>query len=465
MIWRIALRNLWKNRRRSLTTVIALGIGGLAMLLFGGFVAAVYYGVQTTMIQEQGHIHVYAKGYVAFGAVEPENYTINQYPAVIDALLQDRDLRERIAVITPQIQLSGIAGVVATDNSKIFIGRGVVGADADHMRRWDGWNLGQFSPPTGLDGQPEDAIIVGIGMARMLGLCAALSLPDCTDPPRKISSPRLIASPDAPPLPDALAFTAEKQQNTKTEINLLAATSTGLPNIETAFVHEARGQSLRTLDDAFVMMSFPLARRLLHGDAPKATQVLIQLKNPDDVTLAKERIRHSLEHLSSRDKGQEFEVFTLTEVDPTFSKILRMFSFIFGFVAFFLGIVIAVTIANTINLTVMERINEIGTIRALGFRQSFITRLFLAESTLLGIFGILLAVILTFATMLIINATGIQWTPPSSATPLTIRLLVFENPLLLGAVSGFIVLLAVLAAVLPTRRASRMNIVTALHHA
>ena len=47
MIWLIALRNLLKNGHRSFITIISIGIGGLAMMLFGGFVTSVFFGVQT----------------------------------------------------------------------------------------------------------------------------------------------------------------------------------------------------------------------------------------------------------------------------------------------------------------------------------------------------------------------------------------------------------------------------------
>ena len=62
MIWLIALRNLLKNGHRSFITIISIGIGGLAMMLFGGFVTSVFFGVQTGLIQDQGQLQIYQKG-------------------------------------------------------------------------------------------------------------------------------------------------------------------------------------------------------------------------------------------------------------------------------------------------------------------------------------------------------------------------------------------------------------------
>ena len=64
MIWKIALRNVIKNARRSLTTALAIGVGGMAALLFGGFVTSIWYGVQTSMIQEQGNLQIYRSGFL-----------------------------------------------------------------------------------------------------------------------------------------------------------------------------------------------------------------------------------------------------------------------------------------------------------------------------------------------------------------------------------------------------------------
>ena len=126
------------------------------------------------------------------------------------------------------------------------------------------------------------------------------------------------------------------------------------------------------------------------------------------------------------------------------------------------GVVIVFTIFNTVSMTVVERVKEIGTIRAMGFRRGFVGRLFLAESALTGLFGAGLALALGVGLSRLVNSAGVQWTPPSNATPLTVRLMVLENPTFAISVLLFLVVIAVLAAVLPTFRAARLNIVQSL---
>lgn len=459
MIWRIALKNLLRNRRRSLITIFSIGVGGLAILLFGGFVSSVFYGVQTTMIQDQGHIQIFKQDYQRFGAADPDRYVIDDYHAVIDAIRSDEKLNQAIAVITPQIRFFGIAGVEATDFSKTFIGRAVIPEQADLMRHWDGWKIGAYMPATNLAGQENDKAIIGVGMAGLLGLCKPLSISDCEDPPlpEKLLMNETQDFSSLIDHPETLSVNAVEAS--LLQLNLLAATSLGTPNIMSVWVKGVQIQPHRSVDDSFIMVHFDLARQLLYGNDPKATMVLVQLKDSSQVGRIKELIQQRLD-----DSGLKMEVFRFNEIDPSFDRIIAMFSFIFGVVSLFLGVIIAFTIANTVNLTIMERVREIGTIRAIGFRRSFIIRMFVAESTLLGLFGVVLTMILTLCLTVLINAAHIQWTPPSNASPITLKIMVFENPVLLVGVSVFLLFITVLATLWPTYKASRMQIVSALHH-
>ena len=59
----IALRNVLRNRRRTLVTLITLAIGEIALLIFGGYSNAVVHGVETGVIRQAGHLQVQRKNY------------------------------------------------------------------------------------------------------------------------------------------------------------------------------------------------------------------------------------------------------------------------------------------------------------------------------------------------------------------------------------------------------------------
>jgi putative ABC transport system permease protein len=379
------------------------------------------------------------------------------------AITADPALDRQIAVITPQVSFAGIAGNHEEDNSKTFLGKGLVPSDYNRMRTWDAWSLGVGQAAVPLEDADREGAIVGVGMARMIGLCDELRMaPACQDPPK-------AAPTDAPEadfsglIPDvtlvAAGDGAEVAVDARPQLDLLAAATGGAPNIVSVGVSAAMAQPTRAVDNAMVMLHFAQAQRLVYGDADRASAVLVQLKDPAAMDPMKAQIADRL-----KAAGLDMEVLAFNEVDPTFNRVLGMFSVIFGAIAIVLGIVVVFTITNTVTMNVMERIREVGTVRAMGFRRLTVFRQFLAEGLLLGVAGALLAAGLAIGLAAALNDAGITWTPPSNATPLTIELMVTENPLLLAAIVGFLSLLTVLASVPPALRAVRIPIVRALHH-
>jgi putative ABC transport system permease protein len=115
-------------------------------------------------------------------------------------------------------------------------------------------------------------------------------------------------------------------------------------------------------------------------------------------------------------------------------------------------------------MAVFERTVEIGTLRAMGLRREGVRRLFMCEGLLLGVLGASLGVLSAAALAAVINHSGLTWTPPGrSPVPLIIRVW-GENDLIAGTALGLL-LVSMLSALFPARRASRMNIVDALRYA
>ncbi|MBM4058992.1 MAG: ABC transporter permease, partial [Planctomycetes bacterium] len=54
----IALRSVWKNRRRSLATLLSIAVGFTAINLFSGYIQDTYTGLRRTAIHYEGLGHV-----------------------------------------------------------------------------------------------------------------------------------------------------------------------------------------------------------------------------------------------------------------------------------------------------------------------------------------------------------------------------------------------------------------------
>lgn len=453
----IATRNLWRNRRRSLTTGLAVAVGAVAVLTFGGFTAAMQQGMETIIAQSEGHIHIYPQDYLDFGASRPADYYIEGPDAIITTLAADPALAEMVRVATPILRLAGLAGNFAADTSKTFIGLGLHPETYNRLGTFDPRRLGGVQPPWPLSSaRPEEAVL-GVGMARMLDLCAAVNITGCR-PPRPTAEAVLgEVSAEIAGLGDLVAPDLVAQAVPEgARIDLLAASTSGAPNIVSLRPVEARPQVLAVLDDALVAMPLVTAQRLVHGGADRATGIIVQVH---DITLLPE----ATARLKALLADQPLEVRTLQEFNPLFVRVLAMFGAIFGFVAVIVGVVVLFTVANTMTMSVLERVGEVGTLRAMGLRRAGVMRQFLAEGMVLGALGGLAGVVAAVLLAELINGAGLSWTPPSANHPSPIRVLL-TDPALLGGIWLGMTGVATLSSLLPARRAAQMPIVDALRH-
>ena len=59
MLFRLAIRNISRNRRRSVMTAALVAMGAMALLLFGAFTTYIFLGLETGLVQRGGHLAVY----------------------------------------------------------------------------------------------------------------------------------------------------------------------------------------------------------------------------------------------------------------------------------------------------------------------------------------------------------------------------------------------------------------------
>lgn len=430
---KIAFRNVLRNGRRSLMTAMAIVVGATALVLLGEYNAMVKVGIETGIVRGAGHLQVFKTGYFAFGSGKPAAYSIADYGAVIDVIRKDPEMASLITVVTPEVALGGIAGNAAVDKSKTFFGEGFVPSDKDAMNTWDGYGIaGGDRPKSGLTDSEIDHAVVGVGLARILGLCTPLKLEKC-------------------PAGEAA------QKSAKLE---LLSGSGGAPNIVAVTVNEASGQGAKEMDDSYVALHFTLAQQLLYGGGEhKATAIVVQLRQSADIPRAKARLGQLF---ASRHLDLELRDFD--QLHPSFKQILGYFMAMFTFIGVVMAIIVGFTIANTMSMSVLERTNEIGTARAMGVRRGGIHRQFLLEGAILGALGATAGIVIALGVTYLINHAHITYTPPGNASPVDLYLLTKGTEPLLVIVWLVLTVIATLASIVPANRAARMKVVDALRH-
>ena len=209
-------------------------------------------------------------------------------------------------------------------------------------------------------------------------------------------------------------------------------------------------------DDSQIYISENFFDELYPEDSETSGWVVarVEVKDLDKIV---ERIEKNLRKNRNLEEGKEdFFVQSFDEMIEAYSSALNI---IIGFViliAFISVIVSAINTANTMVTSVLERIKEIGVMKAIGARNSEVFKIFLFESSFLGfiagILGVLLGWIITYSGGVILNALGWGFLSPSSPISLFIGCILFAT--VTGAISG----------ALPAYQASKTNVVDALRY-
>jgi len=131
-----------------------------------------------------------------------------------------------------------------------------------------------------------------------------------------------------------------------------------------------------------------------------------------------------------------------------------------------LMVIIAVGIMNSMWISVRERTQEVGTVRAIGMTRFQVLKLFLSEALILGLFGTAIGSLCGAGLASVLNAA--QVTIDSDA----LRAIMMSDTLQLSVSSWHVVhiiwiftLVTGLSALWPAYKASRLQPVTAIHHA
>ncbi|BDI06913.1 ABC transporter permease [Sphaerotilus microaerophilus] len=461
----LALRNLLRNRRRSLATLLAMVIGLCATLLFGGYAGNTMYAMETGYVQLHGHLQLQRRDYFLYGSGNPAAYGIADYPRLIEQIRRDPVLAPLLTMVTPKLQLGGIAGHFSAALSTNVASVGVIAPEQAVLRQWDDYGAASYTPPMSLLGTPADSVVIGTGVARKLQLCQALGVQPCPAPAR------VAPAASGPALPEDLAALSAQEArpaaasdvNHATRIEMLAATVQGAPNVVDLNVVKAENFGLKEFDDSFTILHLAQAQRLVYGAAEaQVTAIQLQLHHTAQMPAARARLQQLLD---GEWQGRDLAVVDFQTLAPVYGQTIEFFDSVFGFMATLIGVIVLFTVGNTMSMAVLERTTEIGTLRAIGQRQSGIRRLFVAEGLLLGLAGTVLGTLAALGWGWLINRSGLTWTPPGYvyAYPLQVRVWGAWS-MLAGSAAG-LVAVAGLSAWWPARRAARLQIVDALRHA
>ena len=411
---KLAIRNLFRNRRRSLFTILAIGLGFAAVNTLGGFTEYIFINLRDSYIyvQGNGHLTFFKKGFLQDGKLNPTQYLLDETEARI--IKETLHRHPEVLVVTSQLHISGLLsnGKVST----IFLAAGRVPSDVRTINRHARGMVASIQPFTG---KPlEDDVIYGVGLSR--GLAEQFKF-------------GLGSNPVA-----------------------LASTVSGQVNALDAQVFQLFEAPAEALEDKLMLVPLKFAQSLY--DTTGVDRITVLLNRTEQTEPMRARLAQEF-----ADLGLQLEIKSWNELSTFYTKVKRMFDVIFLFTFLIVFTIVVMSVINTVSMAIMERTREIGTLRALGFQRRGIVGLFAVESMLLGALGSVLGIILTMLTWSGIAVFKPTWVPPQIAYPVPLEVYLVPDYMVYSILS--MVTLSLLAASLPARKAARMEIVSALGHA
>ena len=395
----LALRNLTRNKRRTILTALAIVFGAAAIVLLQGFVNGfIRNNIEAIVMSRLGVLQVFRKGYL--GSDDPLKKTIPHDAALIARI----KAVEGVTAVTPRINFDGMVsnGAEAT----MFVATAI-------------------DPATEYEVCPQRKKRVAIG-----------SLPLSPDQQGTALIGKTLAD----------SLKAEKGST-------LVMQAAG-PHASTNALDIEVGGFLPTLNlvesKRMSTVQIGFAQELLRMKG-QVTEYTIGVRNIAEMNVIAARLRTVL--------GDEFQVTTWEDLDPATKTRVASMGYVLLFVAVVLFLLVATGIINTMLMSVYERVREIGTMLALGVRRWQVTALFLLEATALGLLSSVLGAALGYVVVRWLGARGIALKPPGGDILWTYPNVDLK---LLLIVIGFSIAGAVLSALYPAYKASRLSPVDAL---
>ncbi len=397
---KIAIRNVLRNKRRTVLNVFMIAGGVAALIIFNSFVLSVISGLRDVTIKTQtGHIQVATPSYWSKSAQSPKDAMLEDSGRVLKRILRN----PRVKNASGRISFYGLLS--KGDRSTSAQGMSFDPTAEGNLNR----NF-KFDAGHGFQSTKSFELVLGTPLAKKLGIQVGDS------------------------------------------VTVLTNTLDGVVNALDFDVVGTFTTAVAMVDERTFIVPLRTAQKLL--DTKRVDQIVVNLKQTDDTDDVSTQLAEAL--------GPELEVRTWRAVSPLFRQVEEFNRVQNSVLEAIILSLILLGILNTIGMSVFERTGEIGTVAALGEPASSIWIQFVLEGSILGLLGALsgvgLGVVLTHA----INAMQIYLVMPGATNPVLIDLKFYSHAFIKAGVLS--VLAGTFAAILPAYRASRMNIANALRH-
>ncbi len=329
-LWRIAIRDLGRNKRRSALTLIAVMMGLALIIALHGFeMGAIQGSIENNIRVQTGHVQVRGESY-------DEDKVSLKWEDLLEeplALAAQAQMLAEVQAAAPVLWAGGILGTVEESVGVRVFGIDPLSEMAAPFR--EGLVAGEFLAPDDRGG-----VLISQRLAKSLGLTAG------------------------------------------DDVSLLINTSGEQPDEATFTIRGLYDTGLPAFDEATIFLPLAKAQAFTQvGERASAVVALLHDKEDADA-VASALSAPGLDVLTWRDLNQL--MLQATESAMGFLYIIYLIVLA----------IVAVVVANTLLMSVFERTREMGILASLGMKGRQIMAMFLMESATLGAIGVILGVLL-----------------------------------------------------------------------
>ncbi len=402
---KLAFMNLFRNKRRTIITLLSVVMGTVFLMSFEGYVNKMEVGFRDQLIENGiGHFRIYKKGFEKLNQpFSMEKSFTPKDKTIIDDVSESMN---EVEFTAPRIDLNGIVGNY--EKSSIFIGYGGKPSLENRLK------LKTVSGEKGLSEEEYDRAVIGTGLAK-----------------------KLDAKSD-----DMLIVTTQNEYGGMEAINIRVGGEIDLNS--------------KQLNNIRLIVSLRTAQELLYTENVQYIIVMLE-----DAKYIDKVITELMQ--KTQEKGLDIEIKLWSELTDVYHMAVRLFRMMVDVALIIIVFLVVFGISNTIFMAVMERVSEFGTLRAVGISKIEILRVILYESIFIGILGIIFSIIIVNIVQPVFNSMGITLPPsPGVPYPTPIEIMVTIETYVKFS---FINLSAmIVASIIPALKGANTNIVDAIRH-
>jgi putative ABC transport system permease protein len=408
-LFRIAIRNLMRYKRRTFLTASLITTGVVFVLVFVA-VAGSFKSMMVGQITDSflGHIQIHKKGYVA--SIDSLPLTMNLNPQAMKKIKKAIGDIPEIEAYSARIKFGGMfSNFVETTNVRL---NGVY--PEDEMKTVP---LLNDRIKEGDEGIRKGEILI----------------------------PELLAKGMKVKVGDTIVVIATNRDGSvngkQFKVGGILESATG-PGGRDGYIY---------IDDAM---------EVLRMEDMEISEIALRITDFNNLHDVYKKLNGTLSQEVNKQGKPAFEVHTWEKLSP-FYNIARMIDLMTFFIKAMLIAIVLISIMNVMIMAVYERIREIGTIAAIGTMPGKILSMFVVEGFALGVIGSLTGSVLGIVIVYILNIAKISF---NFGRQTGLILSPTINPSDLAVISVIVIAVSVIASLQPAFKASNMEPIKALRH-